>query len=77
MTDALWQQARAASEHARRAGALGPIETEAHILRDGDARFVVRVVSSVAEKERAARARPSGDDPFLRPDPDSGRRGGG
>lgn len=65
----LFRRAREASEHARSCGALGPIETVAHDVTDGEARFVVRVVSSLAEKERAARERPSGADPFLPYDP--------
>lgn len=65
MTSTLWRDVESAREHALAVGALGPIETEHHVLEECGARFVVRVVSSLAAKERAARARPSGDDPFL------------
>ncbi len=70
MSADLFERARAASERAQAAGALGPIETRAHEVTDDGARFVVRVIESLAAKERAAREGPSGDDPFAPHDPD-------
>jgi ATP adenylyltransferase len=67
---ALWERARTATAHALATGALGPISTRAHPLEDAGARFVLRTVSSLAAKERAARDRPAGDDPFAPYDPD-------
>lgn len=68
MSGDLFRRARDRAEHARRVGVLAPIETRAHAIDDGGARFVVRVVSSLAAKERA-RA-PAAANPFLPYDED-------
>jgi ATP adenylyltransferase len=60
----LWERARRTSERALAAGALGPIDTEETRVEDGGIEFSLRVVSSLARKERAARSRPPTEDPF-------------
>lgn len=66
----LWERARIATRRALAKGALGPILTTAHKIDDDGSRFTVRVVSSLDAKERAQRARPLAENPFLSPDPD-------
>lgn len=60
----LFERARRAGKRALAAGALGPIETEQERLVDDGIPFVIRVVSSLARKEQAARSRPPTADPF-------------
>jgi ATP adenylyltransferase len=55
--------------HALRTGTLQPIATTAEYLRDGEVEFVIRVVSSLARKPRAAR-RARARDPYLPYDDD-------
>jgi ATP adenylyltransferase len=70
----LWQAARERSAGALASGALRPILTEQCLVEDGGVRFVVRAISSLREKDRAAEqdvgrsARRA--NPFLPPDPD-------
>lgn len=64
-----WSTAtRRAAEHARRSGALAPIETAAETLVENDLTFVVRVIKNLERKRKAAagpgRARA---DPFAPP----------
>lgn len=54
----------AQTAHALRTGALQPISTYVEYVRDRDVDFVVRVVSSLTQKQRA-RARPRSGDPYL------------
>lgn len=67
----LWRLVRDRSRHALEAGALRPIDTEAHTVPEAGIPFSVRRLSTLAEKERIARAAgASGADPFLPPDPE-------
>ncbi|HEV3105522.1 MAG TPA: phosphorylase [Trinickia sp.] len=62
---------RRQAAHALERGALVPIETAQTTLDDAGVRFLVRQVSSLADKARARGAKPSSPvDPFLPHDPD-------
>jgi len=67
----LWRLVRERNRSALAAGALAPIQTDAHTLAEAGIPFSVRRLSTLREKELARRARDtSGGDPFLPPDPD-------
>jgi ATP adenylyltransferase len=59
----LWTRIVAATRHARRVGALRPIETRCEYLQDAEVRFAVRRVVRRGAKPPAAGARDA--DPFL------------
>jgi ATP adenylyltransferase len=62
----------AATERALASGALEPIETEETALEDGGVRFLVRRVSTLAQKERVRQQRTAARrpiDPFDPPEP--------
>jgi ATP adenylyltransferase len=67
----LWPAVIERSATAEASGDLHRIDTIEHSVDDGGVRFVVRVVSSLRRKDRAAvGAAPSGDNPFLEPEPE-------
>ena len=67
----LWDRLNERTDAALASGALRPIPTEIEQVEDGGARFIVRVVDSLARKRAAKLTRPShGSDPFLPYDPE-------
>lgn len=62
----LWALARARTAQARAGGAMEPIATTSRVVEEAGARFVVRVVDSVARKDAARpRVAAAAFDPFL------------
>lgn len=74
--DGLWAAIVRQTDRALASGALEPIATEQHVVADAGLHFVVRVVSSLARKQRQRprQAREAGGepdtDPFLPHDPE-------
>jgi ATP adenylyltransferase len=69
MPGGLWPRARATAERALASGALQPIATGVEVVAADGVRFVVRVVSGVAKKERATGKGEGGSrNPFLPPE---------
>lgn len=67
--ETLWPRLREQSERASASGALIPLETSVHILRDGGVPFIVREARDLGKKKAAspASAAATPKDPFLPP----------
>ncbi len=63
----LWEKATERSERALAMGALSPIETAEEVVEDGGVPFAVRVIASLARKDKT---RGGARNPFLPPEPD-------
>lgn len=73
--DTLWRRIREQTRHALACSALQPIETEQRVVEEGGVRFLVRVASNLARKDRyrkrqgdRARKNDKERNPFLPPD---------
>lgn len=70
----LWAQLQRRTDHAKRSGALRPIDTEQAMVEDAGVRFLVRQVSSLSRKDadgkRLSTQAGAAANPFLPPEPD-------